>query len=116
MQCGNGLDTMLGSDDTVLEFQTRRRETWRIIRPWVVVTIATFIAIAVLFTFNSLFDELWTLILFFGGFLVLLASIGRISLTVSELYRCPACGSMPRSRDGMLLDPHDCPSCGARLH
>jgi len=114
MHSGNGLDMML-VDDTVLEFQRRRLETWRIICPWVIVALATFVTLAVMFTFGSLFAELWTLILFFGGFLVLLASIGRISLTVSKLYRCPACGSVPRCRNGVLLDPYDCPSCGARL-
>lgn len=111
----NQLAMMLGANDTVLEFQTRRRETWRIIRPWVLVAAATFIAVALLFTFDSLFDELWKLNVFFGGFLVLLASIARISLTVSRLYRCPACASVPRNRGGVLLDPDDCPDCGARL-
>lgn len=100
---------MLGPDDTVLDFQARRRETWRIVRPWVVVTVTAFLAMAALFTSNSLFDELWKLIILYGGFLVLLVSIGRISLTVSKLYRCPACGSVPRSRGSVLLDPGDCP-------
>ena len=93
----------------VVHFQRRRSETWRIIRRWVVVTVATFPAMAALFMFSSLFDELQKLIVFFGGFLVLLASIARISLTVSKRYRCPACGSVPRGRDGVLLDPQDCP-------
>ena len=109
------LDMNLGANDTVLEFQTRRRKTWRIIRPWVLVTAGGFVLFAVGFHFPNRLGELTTLILIFGSFLVLLLSIGRSALTVSKLYRCPACNSVPKNRGGVLLDPDDCPNCGARL-
>jgi hypothetical protein len=105
----------LAANDSVSEFQLRRRETWRIIRPWVFVTPTAFVAFAVVFEFPNLFDELGRLILIYGSFLVTGVSIGRIALTVSKLYRCPACDSVPRGRDGVLLDPDECPKCGARL-
>jgi hypothetical protein len=89
---------MLAAHDTVLEFQTRRNETWRIIRPWIIVTAAGFVLFAVGFNFPIRFGELTTVILIFGSFLVLLLSIGRIALTVCRLYRCPACGTVPTTR------------------
>jgi hypothetical protein len=107
----------LAANDSISEFQSRRRETWRIVRPWVLVTAAGFVVIFVVFEFPNLFDELWRLNLIFGSFLVFLASIARISLTVNKLYRCPACSTVPmgRGHDGVLLDPDACPKCGARL-
>ena len=109
------LDMTLAAHDTVLEFQTRRSETWRIIRPWIFVAAGGFVLFAVGFNFPNRLGELTTLILIFGSFLVLLLSIGRSALTVSKLYRCPACNSVPRNRGGVLLDPDDCPNCDARL-
>jgi hypothetical protein len=100
--------------DTVSLFQERRRETWNIIRPWVFVTLATFAVVGSSIAYHELFSDLWRLICIFGGFPVLFLSIGRISLTVNRLYRCPACASVPRSR-GILVDPDDCPTCGAPL-
>jgi len=105
----------LAAYDTVLEFQTRRSETWRIIRPWIFVTAGGFVLFAVGFNFPDRLGELTTLILIFGSFLVLLLSIGRSALTVNKLYRCPACNSVPKNRGAVLLDPDDCPNCGARL-
>jgi hypothetical protein len=102
-------------NDSVAEFQTRRRQTWRIIRPWVPVTAAGFVLFAIGFHAVNPFGDLTSLIMIFGSFPVLFLSIGRIALTVSKLYRCPACGSVPRNRGGVLLDPDDCPNCGVRL-
>jgi hypothetical protein len=81
-----GAHVLSDSNETALEFQRRRHETWCIIRPWVVVTAAAFIAIGLAFNFLGLFDELGKLTLVFSGFVVLLASIGRIALTVSKRY------------------------------
>jgi hypothetical protein len=108
---------LLAANEVVSAFQSRRRETWRIIRPWVFLTAAGFVVFFVVFEFPGLFDELWKLNLIFGSFLVLLLSIARISLTVNKLYRCPACNTVPmgRGHDGVLLDPDVCPKCGARL-
>ena len=108
----------LAVKDSGSAFQSRRRETWRIIRPWVTVTAAGFLFLFGVFEFPDLFEEPWRRDLVFGaGFLVLLISVGRISLTLNKLYRCPACGSMPMAKghDGVLLDPDTCPDCGATL-
>jgi hypothetical protein len=103
------------TNDSVAKFQSRRLETWRIIRPWVLVAPTAFVVFPVLFEFPNLFDELGRLILIYGSFLVTGVSIGRMALTVSKLYRCPACDSVPRGRNGVLVDPDECPKCGARL-
>jgi hypothetical protein len=102
-------------EEIVSEFQRRRHETWRIVRPWVFIAIPAFMAIAALFTTDSLFDELWKLIVFYGCFALLVIAIARSTLVVSKLLRCPACGASPRDRGRVLLDPDDCPDCGARL-
>jgi hypothetical protein len=103
--------------DSAAEFQARRRETWRIIRSSVFVTVAGFVVFFVVFESSNLFGELWTLNLIFGTFLVLLFAIARISLTVTRLYRCPVCNTVPMGtgRDGVLVNPDVCPTCGARL-
>jgi hypothetical protein len=103
------------ANDSVSEFQARRSETWRIIRPWTFVTAAGFLLFAVGFNLANRLDELTMLILIFGCFPVLFLSIGRIALTVSRLYRCPACDGVPKNRGKVLVDPDDCPNCGARL-
>lgn len=105
----------MSQDEIVSEFQRRRQETWRIIRPWVVVAVTVLIAIAGLFATDSLFDELWKLIVLYGGFMVLLVAVARSALVVSKLYRCPACDASPRNRGQVLLDPDACPDCGVRL-
>jgi len=80
----------LASNDFVSEFQSRRLETWRIIRPWVLVTVAAFLVFAGVVEFYDRFPKLWQLNVIFGGFLVAAVSIIRINLAVSKLYRCPA--------------------------
>jgi hypothetical protein len=87
-------------DEIVLEFQRRRHETWRIVRPWVIVAIPAFMAIAALFATDGLFDELWKLVVFCGCFALLVIAIARSTLVVSKILRCPACGASPKnSRD-----------------
>lgn len=111
---GKQMDQM-SQDEIVSEFQRRRQETWRIIRPWVVVAVTVLIAIAGLFATDSLFDELWKLIVLYGGFMVLLVAVARSALVVSKLYRSPACDASPRNRGQVLLDPDACPAYGVRL-
>jgi hypothetical protein len=108
---------LLAANDVAAEFQARRRKTWRLIRPWVFVTATGFVVFFLVFEFTRVFDQLWTMNLIFGSFLVLLLSIARIALMVNKLYRCPACNNVPmgRGRNGVLLDPDACPKCEARL-
>jgi hypothetical protein len=54
---------------------------------------AAFLALFVVFEPPNLFQDLWKLNVIFGSFLILVISIGRISLTVNRLYRCPACST-----------------------
>jgi hypothetical protein len=106
----------LASNDSVSEFQSRRLETWRIIRPWIFVTAAAFFVFAVVVEFYDRFPELWRLNLIFGGFLVAAVSIIRINLTINKLYRCPACNSVPMGRKGVFVNPDTCPQCWTRLN
>jgi hypothetical protein len=114
MPWGQSMVRYLTDNETIAEFQNRRRQTWSIIRPWTFVTVGGFVLYAVAFTFaERLDDRLMTL--FLGTFLVLFVSIGRISFTVTRLYRCPACDTVPKDRGKVLIDPTDCTICGARL-
>ena len=45
---------------------------------WVFVTAAGFVVFFLRFEFTAIFNELWTLNVFFGTFLVLFLSIARI--------------------------------------
>jgi len=101
-------------NETIAEFQTRRRQTWSIIRPWTFVTVGGFVLFGVTFTFADRLDDR-LMNLFIGTFLVLFLSIGRISFTVARLYRCPACDTVPKDRGKVLIDPEECANCGARL-
>jgi ribosomal protein S27AE len=42
----------------------------------------------------------------------------RINFILMKYHRCPACGRMPIAggmRGGVMLDPEQCPKCGALL-
>ncbi len=105
-------------DSIVILFQARRKETWRIIRPWVFITIPVFTVFFLMAAFfgGRPIEALWQLNLIFGGFLVLFISLGRIAFAVQKHYRCPACDSVPTVRNmGVLVDPAVCPNCVVRL-
>jgi DNA-directed RNA polymerase subunit RPC12/RpoP len=107
----------LTHDSIVFLFQARRKETWRIIRPWVLVLVPAFAIPFLMFGFgHKRLEALWELNLFFGDFLVLLITMGRISFAVAKHYRCPACDRMPSVLNrGVPVDPIVCPNCGVRL-
>lgn len=34
---------------------------------------------------------------------------------IDKLYRCPACGQVPRGKEGLIYLPKNCIACGAEL-
>lgn len=42
-------------------------------------------------------------------------TLGALFAFAIVVVRCPACGEMPEDDEGLLLDPDECASCGARL-
>lgn len=52
------------------------------------------------------------------GLIALFGSVGFMIwgiLTVTHSMRCPVCGKLPMAGDGILLNPAECPSCGAHF-
>ena len=103
--------------EIISTFQERREETWRIIRPWTFVCVPAFAALFLMAGLGPKRPEtLWELNLFFGDFLVVFITVGRISFAVQKYYRCPACGKVPNVRGGgVLVNPAVCPNCSVLL-
>ena len=104
--------------DTIAEFQARRTEVWRRVRPSIIAMLVSF---GVLFVFcDSVLPEptrrFW---LCFLAMLVVAGAIVHITVVWKRLYRCPACETPimnPMSRGGDVpLNPRSCPNCGAQL-
>jgi len=112
--------TPLAEGDTAAEFQRRRALTWRKVRPWFLLTAVAFpgVILAVIIASHANVDP---------GLLVVIGSVGMlpagtgiiaINMLPSRYYLCPACGRIPYSggnRGGVMIDPDQCPHCGAAL-
>ena len=101
-------------EDIRKEFQKRRETTWRLEKPWIVAMLIGWLGAFMSFGVNA-FSEPVRTHLFLLSFVVLIVTIVRINMILSRHYRCPACGKMPIGGDGVLLDPVECPKCGAAL-
>jgi len=101
--------------DTAAEFQKRRRETWRQIRPWVGIAAAVFTTFVFVVYFGSKLSELSNLNLVFGGMAVAVVAAVRINMVIRRTYRCPECDGVVMDSDGVPVDPAVCPKCGVRL-
>lgn len=105
----------LTSEEVIAQFQARRSQTSRMVGPWILSAAVGFLTVAIALGRPSAFSEVWRLNLVFGGFLAGAVSIIGINITVSRHYRCPECGKVPIGRNGIILDPDACPTCGAVL-
>lgn len=117
---------MANAPDVSKQFQRRRKETWRLAKPWLV---ALLLAGAPLYWMGDLDGEAAPerVLMFVAFFGILLVSVWRIVWIVQKTYRCPACDRVPMSRssgvgtggcdcaDEVDLNPKSCPGCGARL-
>jgi len=99
--------------NTIAEFQARRRKVWRMAGPWILIgTVGSSLAIFYGEDPSASLSQRAPTLLLAGAFFACIIVGATI---VNRLYRCPACGSVPRTRDGILFGPSECSSCGARL-
>jgi hypothetical protein len=102
---------------TIEEFQERRLECWRRIRPSLIAMVAGF---AILFFYcggvHGTDDRFLVCAAAFAGVAI---AIVHMTWTWKRFYRCPECEEplkMPFSQGGDVpLNPRTCPNCGARL-
>jgi hypothetical protein len=112
--------------DVSAEFQSRRTETWRHVKPWLFATLLA----AIPWLFEKSIEEnasVAGLTILLGSLLVWLFAILKISHAMNEHYRCPNCNRVPMSgklffgtggvdfEEGVDLTPRICRGCGARL-
>jgi predicted RNA-binding Zn-ribbon protein involved in translation (DUF1610 family) len=103
--------------DISKEFQKRRKTTWCQEKPWVLLMLIGWLGIFIVFNAKGLPPNV-VAGLFFLSFLILVVTIIRINFIMMRKYRCPACGKIPivhGMRGGVLVDPEECPNCGASL-
>jgi hypothetical protein len=93
--------------DTVSDFQQRRREVGRKAGPWLVLGI-----VASGWAFFQGVEDSWRLAMLAA---IGIASVGVGAFIVHRKYRCPNCGEVPGTKDGILINPTACPSCGIAL-
>lgn len=93
-------------DDTIAEFQRRRRRAARLAGPWILFAVAGLVLTHYLWQ-----DKDWREIAVIA--FVACATIGAI-VGVS-IYRCPKCDTVPFDGDDMPLNPVRCHRCGASL-
>lgn len=97
--------------DSSKEFQQRRATTWRIAKPWLSVLLLGWLGIFIIIPMER--TDLWLLC-----FVIIAVVTIRINFILMKYYHCPACGRMPIAggmRGGVMLDPEECPKCGALL-
>jgi len=103
------------ADQVAIQFQERRAQTGRRLRPWFAMAAVGFGSVALVFFTPFPSSEYWRFWLLFGGFLAGAMSFVAINLVIQARYRCPACGGTVSDDRGVLLNPDTCPRCGARL-
>ena len=99
--------------DAVLEFQNRRRKTWRLTWPWLAVGVLGAVITAFVGVEGGSSWQSWTV---HAGLMVVFGSlIARAAQIANAHYRCPNCEHVLASFEGFTLNPAACPNCGARL-
>ena len=101
-------ETPKDEDDIVSLFQARRRRTWRLTRHWIALTAIGFAGV---FYGEDRWDEFVNTVFFIFAF----AGIAITVILVKKHYRCPACGDVVWTDDGVSISPTECPHCHARL-
>jgi len=111
---------MTNDMDTVQEFQRRRRETWKAVKPFIALMgggIAGFILMIVANDFHLPPDKKFLVLLFL--FALIGISFLFIVLIIRAKYVCPRCNKIPvyeySGQGGVDLNPDVCPYCGTRL-
>jgi predicted RNA-binding Zn-ribbon protein involved in translation (DUF1610 family) len=97
------------------EFQKRRQTTRRLEMPWIGLMMLGWLGAYVAFFVESL-PAYTSTSLFVLSIVILGVSIVRMNFIAMKHYRCPACGRMPivnGMQGGLLIDPEECPNCGA---
>ncbi len=92
------------------EFHERRRTTWRLSIPWFVALMASSALGALVGKLNNSSPKhLWMVELF--AIALLLTGISGLIFIVLKHYRCPACGEVISSWNGVPIFPKKCPRC-----
>jgi membrane protein YdbS with pleckstrin-like domain len=109
------------------EFQRRRKATWRAIRWWLLVAVASVLSMAAMsIRYDDAFESEY-LRAASSLFLIVVICGVAIAIQVRRLYRCPRCRSIPirtaygwrdefgkEARD-VEWNPSSCPTCHAPL-
>ena len=106
--------------DIVTEFQRRKALSWQKLRYWVLFLALVFPGtILTLVIASALRVEKDALVLLAVGMMLPLGvAIVFVNLTLKRYYLCPACERVPfrgGNAGGVIIDPGECPHCGARL-
>jgi hypothetical protein len=104
--------------DTAREFQAASQTCYRLSYPWVVATVVAVLVlglVVLIYQNTTRLSEFAAVKIGFVCVCVVVVSIIRIALLQNKYFICPACGTMPTTNGAVLLNPTECPRCGARL-
>jgi hypothetical protein len=107
----------MNPSDARVEFQRRCATAWRLAKPWYALMALGWVTAAAMFSLHDPGEQFR-----FGLFFAVLAAIGTsiaaLTYITYRIYRCPACGAVPRAHAlgrGVLINPPECPECGVAL-